>query len=511
MLPSRVVSSMIVDRFFVWVRDASCEQRRRVVAPMVRALADAPEGREDRETIVAALTVLAADPEVAVRRALAEALADADDAPRHLLLDLLWDEPDVAEPIARASEALIDAELIEAAAAHPDVAWALARRRRVGPGLASALAETVDRRGATALLANPGADVPPAAQLRLVDRFGEYADVREAFAARPAVPVTVRHRILEKLAETIGNLVVLGGRGREERGRALTRDAKDRATVSLSADAGDAEVVVLVDHLRTTGQLTTRLILRAACVGDLRFVEEAIALLAGVPVRRVSALVADGRESAFRALYLKAGMPVRAFPAFAAALDVHRDLLAETGGWDGRPGDRARFSRRLVERVLTRLEMPARRDADDLLALLRRFSADAAREQARALAAARAWEKPLALAAPTVADEPSIDPAEVAPIEEMRVEPVFADVDAFGPAFSFEVEIAEAVVADVAGHRVAAAPDDLDAPIGLFSHLRLEDVPAEWLAEETEDDLSAREAAELVAVAASSLRGGLAA
>ncbi|MCE1236910.1 MAG: DUF2336 domain-containing protein [Hyphomicrobiales bacterium] len=509
---------MVVDRFFAWVRDASLDQRLRVVAPMARALADAPEGKEDRETIVAALTVLAADPEIAVRRAVAEALAERDDAPRHLLLDLIWDEPEVAEPIARSSEALIDAELIEAAAAHPDVALALARRRRVGASLASALAETVDRRGATALLANPGADVSAAAQLRLVDRFGEFADVREAFAARPSVPVTVRHRILEKLAETIGNLVVLGGKGREERGRALTRDAKDRATVALSGDAGDGEIVVLVDHLRSTGQLTTRLILRAACVGDLRFVEEAIARLADVPVRRVAALVADGRESAFRALYLKAGMPVRAFPAFAAALDVHRDLFAETGGWDGRPGDRARFSRRLVERVLTRLEMPSRRDADDLLALLRRFSADAAREQARALAAARAQEKPVALAAPVA--EPVDAPADFAaegPAEtvfaEIRVEPFFADADAdaFGPAFSFEAEIAEAAAADIVAHR-AGAPigDDLDEPVGLFSHVRLEDVPAEWLAEE-EAEFSESEAGAMLAVAASALRGGLAA
>ena len=482
---------MIVDRFFVWVREADAERRRGIVDPMVRARFETDENSEMRDTLDAALTLLAADPDVSVRAALAEALADRDDAPRHLLLDLLWDEPRIAEIVAERSEALIEAELIEVAAgAHADVAFALARRRGIGPGLVAALAETVDRRGAVALLANTAADVGAAALARLVDRFGEYADVRNALAARPYVPVTVRHRVLEKLAETMGNVVVFGRPGAQERGRALTRDAKERATIGLAHGASDAELTVLVDHLRHTGQLTTRLVLRAVCVGDLRFVEEALAALSGVPLRRVAALVADGRESAFLGLYRRSGMPDRAFPAFAAALEVNRDLMRETGGVDGRPGDRARFSRRLIERVLTRIDMPGRKDVDDLLALLRRFSADAAREQARAVAADRIHRGPIALPAPVVEEVEEV-------VEAMEVEEVAAPVPTVAVApeitidphrdrlfdFDLDAAIAEAAVAAVAEAPLANRPiaDELDEPVGLFANVRLEDLPPEWL------------------------------
>lgn len=480
---------MIVDRFFVWVRKATAEQRLRIVAPMVRAHAEAASSEDERETLDAALTVLAADPEPAVRAALAAELCTSPTPPRHLLLDLVWDMPEIAAVLAARCDDLIEAELIDlAAGAHDTVRRALAGRRRIGPGLSAALAETVDREGAVVLAANPGADLSAATLLRLVDRFGEYADLRDAVASRDRVPITVRHRMLEKLAEAIGNLVVLDRSGGIGRAEALTRDARDRATVQLSATANDAELTVLVDHLRRTGQLTTRLVLRAVCVGDLRFVEEAIAVLADVPLRRVAALVADGRESAFRALYRKARMPERAYPAFAAALEIHRELVAETGGLDGRAGDRARFSRRLVERVLSRLAVPGERDADDLMVLLRRFSADAAREQARALVAERSRTVTPALAAPVVetveaeaepaVDEIRIDPARDRITAEAVVRDTVPDVVAptSEPAPAWALDAEEAVAPVV--------PDELDEPVGLFSHVDLADVPEEWLHEE---------------------------
>jgi len=481
---------MLVDRFFVWVSEASVEQRRRAVDVLVRAYFSARTGEEEHEALEAALTLVCEDSDIDVRRALAEALADADDAPRHLLLTLIWDHPSVAEPVVARSDCLIDAELVDlAAGADGRIQLAVARRRRVAQTVATALAEAGERPAVVALLANAAADVPAAALGRIVDRFGEFADVREALMTRPHVPITVRHRVLEKLAEAMGNLVVVREWMRDERAEAVTRDARDKATIALAAGAGAGETEVLVEHLRHTGQLTTRLLLRAACVGNLRFVEESLAVLAGVPSSRVAALVADGRESAFRALYRRARMPERAYPAFAAAVEVHRDLVRESGGLDGRAGDRARFARRLVERVLTRYTGFDRRDGDDLLALLRRFAADAARDHARAVVAERTAEaermpllprraeadfEPVAAVAETDAADDRLD---VVPVSSLRPAPL-EDVPPVSPLAPAPAEVASVAEADV-----------MDEPIGLFSHVRLEDVPPEWLSDEPEAQL----------------------
>jgi hypothetical protein len=262
----------------------------------------------------------------------------------------------------------------------------------------------------------------------------------------------------------------------------------------------------IFDHLRHTGQLTTRLVLRAVCIGDLRFVEEALALLADVPTTRVAALVADGRESALRALYRRAAMPDRAWPAFHAAIEVHRELLVETGGLDGRPGDRARFARRLVERVLTRFTAFERRDADDLLVLLRRYAADAARDHVRNVMAERMADAALALAAP-VAEPASAEPS---PIDAAILDAVAAELGvglfdadpvetAVTPAFVADAPVEIAAPADeeplpvrnrpaftfdfAATDSFAVAEDGIDEAegfAGLFSHVRLEDLPPDW-------------------------------
>lgn len=488
---------MLVDRFFVWVTEASVDQRRRAVDALVRAYFAERTAEDDHEAIEAALTLVAEDADLSVRRALAEHLAGYDDAPRHLLLGLVWDHPDVALPIVTRSDALIDAELVDlAAGADGRIQAAIARRRRVGATVATALAEAGEREAVIALLANTAADIPAAALERMVERFGEFADLREALMGRAGVPITVRHRVLEKLAEAMGNLVVVQDWMRPDRAADVTRAARDKATVALAAAAGEAEIEVLVEHLRRTGQLTTALLLRAACVGNLRFVEEALARLAGQPMARVAALVAEGRESAFRALYLKAGMPARAFPAFAAAVEVHRDLLRETGGWDGSAGDRARFARRLVERVLTRVTGIDRRDSDDLLAMLRRFAADAARDHVRALVAERTAD-----AVPLLIDDregverevPDFDLAAfgLAPVEDGVPEAGRLDVVPTSPLrhddaafFAVDAGWDEAGVVRAEADAVAAPEDFDEDDCGLFSNLCLDDVPPEWLVDD---------------------------
>ena len=63
---------------------------------------------------------------------------------------------------------------------------------------------------------------------------------------------------------------------------------------------------------------------------------------------------------------------------FREALEAMRE-----DGFLSEPGDVSRLKRRIIERVLTRCENHAHADVDPLLALLRRYEAEAAREEAR--------------------------------------------------------------------------------------------------------------------------------
>ena len=133
-----------------------------------------------------------------------------------------------------------------------------------------------------------------------------------------------------------------------------------------------------MQHLRQSGQLTAGMILRALLSGNVVLFEEALAELSDVPIDRVTSYIHDRNISGLNALYRRAGLPDQAYPAFREAIAAMRE-----GVLIGEQGDVARLKRRMVERVLTACMAERGRDLTSLLALLRRFAVEAAREEAR--------------------------------------------------------------------------------------------------------------------------------
>ena len=120
------------------------------------------------------------------------------------------------------------------------------------------------------------------------------------------------------------------------------------------------------------------MMLRALLCGNVVLFEEALAELSGMPIDRVTSYIHDRNISGLNALYRKAGLPDQAYPAFREAIAAMREgaLVGERGGV-------ARLKRRMVERVLEVCAAERGRDMASLLALLRRFAVEAAREEAR--------------------------------------------------------------------------------------------------------------------------------
>jgi Uncharacterised protein conserved in bacteria (DUF2336) len=118
--------------------------------------------------------------------------------------------------------------------------------------------------------------------------------------------------------------------------------------------------------------------LRALLSGNVELFEHALADLSDVSLWRVSSLVHDRRSTGFRALFNKAGLPASTYPAFREAIEAMRE-----GGFVGEPGGATRLKRRMVERVLTRCAAECLGDIEPLMLLLRRFAAEAARDEAR--------------------------------------------------------------------------------------------------------------------------------
>jgi uncharacterized protein (DUF2336 family) len=392
---------MIVDQFLTWIQTAPADGRCRATAALARSYLVSDLDAADRAGVEATLTVLLDDPDPEIARIIAETLAPSRLTPRHLMLALAEGPSEAAAIVLEQSPLLIEAELVDFVA-DGDLATqlAIARRAWLSPGVSAAIAEVGGLDACVMLASNPTASIPTGSLMALAERYGHDPALQEALFARAHLPIDVRHCLTMRACD-LQSETATGRRMREE---ASAGDTRDRLTVQMAATARADELPRFVDYLRATGQLTTALLLRAVTLGDVRFLQEALTLLSGLPHRRVEGLLVEGRESTCRALLQKAGVPARVHPAFIAALDVQREFARSTGPEAGSPGDEHRFAARVVELVLARCSATRAAGEEDLIVLLRRFATEAARNAARSLVADLSRRPPLLLPAPDVVD-----------------------------------------------------------------------------------------------------------
>jgi uncharacterized protein (DUF2336 family) len=385
---------VIVRRFLLWARTASASDRAAGTRALAEAYVRSPMMIEYRREAETAMLSMLDDPSALVRRALAEALA-GEDAPRAVILGLTQDQSDIAAMVLAASPVLTEGDLVDAVAVGDELAQsAVARRADVTISLAAAIVEVACPAAIRLLLGNPSAQIAASTLQRATDRCGDIAEVREALLARPDLPVAIRHQLALQVASALS--VWAGGCGLMSRDRAdrVTRESSEKVAVELAMrpEAFEAELMDLIGQLKASDRLTPGLILRSLLSGETALAEAALADLAGMPLRRASAILHDRRGSSVLPLCRKAGIPEALIPAFVAAVEAVREIGAPPHG-----AARAATSRRIVERVLIACDASDVADNAALMALLRRFEAEAAREEA--MEAARMLADDAALAA----------------------------------------------------------------------------------------------------------------
>jgi uncharacterized protein (DUF2336 family) len=370
---------MIVRHFLQWVRTAEAADRAEATRALARAYLYSDLNEDDRIAAEGAMLMLLDDPSPLVRRALAEVLAESQDAPPALVHALVNDQPDIAALMIERSPLLIDSDLVDmVGAGDADAQAAIARRAELPRSVAAAIAEVGSAEACLILIENRYAEIAAFSLDRMVERHGQLAAVREALFGLPGLPAATRQALVVKLSETLAGFVVARQWLEETRARRIAQEACEKATVMLAATSERGEVCPLVRHLRASGQLTAGLVLRALLSGNVTLFEQSLSELAELPVARVSALVNDRRGAGFKAVYDRAGLPAPVYPAFRAAIEaMHESGLA------AEPGGHARLRRRMVERVLTSCAGLTAPDIEPLLTLLRRYATEAAREEAR--------------------------------------------------------------------------------------------------------------------------------
>ena len=327
------------------------------------------EGRKVAEEV---LPILADDACELVRRALAVTLKASPVISRKLALKLVKDVDSVALPLLSASPAFTEADLAEIARiGGPIRQVVIAKRPKVPATVSEALVDHGVERAIEAVCTNDNAEIPERSLVRVVERFSRSQAVLSAVAYRRTLPLSVTEKLVRLVSDAVLDHLVSHHEIPPEVAVGIAVGAYERATIDLVDQAGlTGDPARFVKHLNTHERLTPSFLLRALANGHMGFLEYSLAELARVPHRRARLMVHDAGPLGLRALYEKADLPMRLYPAFRAGVDAWRALEGEGGILD-----RARLQALMLERFLSCEAVEFNVLQDDIAYLLDRLDA----------------------------------------------------------------------------------------------------------------------------------------
>jgi uncharacterized protein (DUF2336 family) len=317
------------------------------------------------------MRTMAADAETIVRQAVATSLRHSEHLPRDVAVALAKDDVAVAQPILESSPVLTDDDLMGVLAeGNGTKQVAVAKRPEVSAALAAAVIDTGNAAAVTTLVGNEGAALNEDLFQRTIERYSRFETVKAAMVHRSELPVTISERLVALVSDRLK--VVLASRHALPADTAadILLDARERATVGLLTKGSSEDTQALVSQLHARGRLSPSLVLRALCLGDIRFCEDAMAEVAGISAEKAALLIHDGGPLGLKAIYKKCAFPDSMYPAFRVAVDMVHETELEGG-----PSDRERFASRVIERILTKYQEIEAADLDYLLSKLSKLKA----------------------------------------------------------------------------------------------------------------------------------------
>ena len=346
------------------MRGATVDERAAAAHKLCRRIDEMVLTDEDRVIAYEILRVMAADAAELVRRALAVTLKASPLVPHDVAMQLARDVESVATPMLSFSPVFSDEDLVEIIRfAGPVRQIAIATRVSLPETVTSALVEHGAEAAVRTACANDNAAFSEDSLQKAISRFANSQQLLATVAYRQALPPGVSERLVNMVSDQVRDHLINNHALPPETALQIAVGARERATIDIVDQAGRAaDMERFVDHLHVEGRLTPSLLLRALAHGHMTFFEWAVAGMAKVPHHRTWLMIHDAGPLGLRAIYERAGLPVRLFTAFRAGVDAFHSME-----YDGGPRDQQRFQERMLERFLTQSTPTPREDLDYLL------------------------------------------------------------------------------------------------------------------------------------------------
>ncbi len=291
------------------------------------------------------------DVEVKVREILSDSLKNCKNIPHDIAAKLINDQNSVAVPFIKYYANLTREDLISILEMpNIDKQKAVAQRQNLSEDISQYIVDKCPEEVVGTLISNDSAKIVERTYDRIVSKYSNSENIKSRLVDRAELPISVIEKIVNSLSEELQKRLLLSHNLPNNIVTDIVEQVKEKATLKISEEfSSDKQIEELVHQLYTSNRLTPSLVVRAICMGDLKFFEYALVYLSNTSITEVRKILFNTQlDFMIRNLLRKAFIPKSMFPAVFSALKVIRDIR-----FDCRRSDRRSFVHKVIERILT--------------------------------------------------------------------------------------------------------------------------------------------------------------
>lgn len=316
--------------------------------------------------------IMVRDTEVIVREVLSESLKKCTHLPQDIIESIISDCDSVALPFIQYYKSLSNDDLIKILNT-PSIERqkAVSKRHNLSNEVSNYIAEKCSEDAVSELISNEYTDIKETTFAIIINKYSKHEDIKRRIVFRSELPVSVIEKIADKLSFDLKNYLILHHNLPKDLATNLVEEIKEKITLRISDEhSSDNQIEELVHQLYKANRLTSDLVVRAICLGDLKFFEYALVYLSETPIAEVrKILFSNHADFMIRNLLRRAFIPKNLFPAIFSVLKIIREIRFDCGR-----SNRKTFGHKVIERTLSFIQNTDELSSEDIKYLISKIN-----------------------------------------------------------------------------------------------------------------------------------------
>ena len=295
--------------------------------------------------------IMIKDAEEKVREALSESLKGLQNIPSDIVTSIINDKENIAIPFIKHYKSLSNDDLIRILQI-PSINKQIAVAERVDlpHSISEYIADKCPEKVVGVLISNKTAKIYENAYNSIITKYAQATQIQEKIVNRSELPVSVIENIMIFLSNELRIKLMTTHKLPDNLASDIVDQVKEKATLKISEEySTDKQIEELVHQLYTSNRLNSSIIVRAICMGDLRFFEYSLVYLSDTPISEIrNVLYSNPLDFMVRNLLRKAHIPKSMFSAVFNAINIIKEIR-----FDCQKNSRKEFTQKVIERILS--------------------------------------------------------------------------------------------------------------------------------------------------------------